>query len=51
VSAGITTNGLQIGDVKALQNISSLVEYWWLLYCLSAVIGCPYFGMIINNLK
>jgi hypothetical protein len=45
----ITANVLQIGDVKALQNVSSLVEYWWLLYCLCAVIGCPSFKRIINN--
>jgi hypothetical protein len=38
----MTANGLQIGDVKALQNVSSLVECWWLLYCLFAVIGCPF---------
>lgn len=44
-------NVLQIGDVKALQNVSSLVECWWLLHRLCAVIGCPSFGMIINNLN
>jgi hypothetical protein len=43
-------NVLQIGDVKALQIVSSLVECLWLLYCLCAVIGCPSFGMI-NNLN
>lgn len=49
MECSITANVLQIGDVKALQNASSLVECWWLLYCLCAVIGCPSFGMIINN--
>jgi hypothetical protein len=51
VGFGIAPNGLQIGDVKALQNVSILVECWWLLYCLCAVIGCPSFGININNLK
>jgi len=48
MSFSLATNVLQIGDVKALQNVLILADFWWLLYCLCAVIRCLYYEF---NLK